>query len=122
MGEGQGRSDRRLLIVDDNQAILRSLCRLCGLHFSEVYAASTPEQAETILRDQKPSVLLCDYWLGYNYPLATELIRDWRRRFPCLKKVALMTGSSVLEDSDAVDATFCKPLHATEVMSFLKTA
>lgn len=120
MGGTQELSNESLLILDDNYAVLRSLTRYCRLHFKNVYAASTPAQAEDHLRNYSPQLLLCDYWLGYDSPPATQLIPKWRERFPCLRKVALMTGTSLIRNSAVADATFHKPLQATEVMSFLK--
>ena len=110
-----------LLIVDDREAVLTGLGRYFGLHFERVYVATTPQDAEVILETCHPAVLLCDYWLGDQHPVGTELVRAWRDRYPCIQRVALMSGTkaSALGDVSCADAVFQKPLNLKVVTPFL---
>jgi CheY-like chemotaxis protein len=110
-----------LLIVDDRVEVRSALERFFGLWFRRVYAVATASEADSILERHRPSVLLCDYYLGDDLPPGTELIAGWRKRFPCLQRVVLMTGTRVssLGDVSCVDAVFQKPLNLRVVTPFL---
>jgi DNA-binding NtrC family response regulator len=109
-----------LLIVDDREDVLRALERFMGLYFEKVLVALEPATAEALMAAHQPECLLCDYWLGEAHPLATALIAGWRHRFPCLRKVALMTGtkSSSIAPCPEVDVIFHKPLSMGRVLEF----
>jgi CheY-like chemotaxis protein len=110
-----------LLIVDDREAVLTGLSRFFGLYFERIYVATTPQDAEVMLETHQPAALLCDYWLGDQHPVGTELIRAWRERYPCLKRVVLMSGTnaSSLGDVSCADAVFQKPLNLQAVAASL---
>jgi CheY-like chemotaxis protein len=110
-----------LLIVDDRVEVRSALTRFFELWFQRVYAAASPREASSILQEHAPTVLLCDYWLGEAFPPGTELIAAWRKRFPCLQRAVLMTGTraSALDDVPGVDAVFQKPLDLRVVTPFL---
>lgn len=112
-----------LLIVDDQVPVLRALRRVLGLHFESVLIAACPSEAEHWLATERPPLLLCDYWLGDTTPPAVEWIPAWQRRYGCLRRVALMTGthSSAFQGCPAVDATFQKPIDSDEVARFFIT-
>jgi response regulator of citrate/malate metabolism len=92
-----------------------------SLHFDPVFTAGTPEEAEAMLEAHRPRLLLCDYWLGNEFPPGTELIPSWRERYPTLERVALMTGTKAesLALTTCVDAVFQKPLNMEQVTDFL---
>lgn len=110
-----------LLIVDDRVEVRSALERFFALWFERVYAAASPNEALAMLEEHQPSVLLCDYYLGDGLPVGSELIALWRKRFPCLERVVLMTGTKVsnLGDVSCVDAVFQKPLNLRAVTPFL---
>jgi DNA-binding NtrC family response regulator len=102
----------RLLIVDDRPDVSRGMARYFGLFFESVYCAQTPEEAEALLDEHAPHMLLCDYWLGHEHPPGTALIDRWRARYSCLRCVAIMTGTkatAILATAN-VDQVFQKPL------------
>ncbi len=113
-----------LLIVDDRADVRTALRRYFGLFFECVLTAASPAEAEAHLRERQPPVVLCDFWLGSEYPLTTELIPGWRKRHPCIRALALMTGtkSSAVEGAEGVDAVFRKPLDLNAVREFLLAA
>jgi DNA-binding NtrC family response regulator len=110
-----------LLIVDDNAGVRSALRRFMLLHFDQVFTAGTPEEAEAILQAHRPRLLLCDYWLGNEFPPGTELIPRWRECYPTLECVVLMTGTKAesLGLITCLDAVFQKPLKLQQVIAFL---
>ncbi len=118
----QSRHKGPLLIVDDREEVRWALHRYFGLCFEQVYVAGSPGEAEEILEHHQPILLLCDYWLGNQYPPATDLIPAWRKRYPCLQRIALMTGTkaSALGDTSCADRVFQKPLDMKIVTGFLQ--
>jgi CheY-like chemotaxis protein len=109
-----------LLIVDDRPEVLKAVERLLAIYFEPVYAAHTPPEAEALLKAHSPRFLLCDYWLGEDWPPATAIIPRWRREYPCLQRVALMTGtnSASIPPCAAVEFVFTKPLDTARVVAF----
>ena len=109
-----------LLIVDDREDIRRAMARYFSLYFEAVYVAATPNEAENILQKYSPTFLLCDYWLGEDFPPSTALIPGWRQLAPSIKSVALMTGTkiSAIGSIPCVDAVFQKPLEPSHVVDF----
>ena len=110
-----------LLIVDDRKEIRTALQRFFEMFFERVLTAATPPEAEECLRTHEPTLLLCDYFLGLEWPPATRLIPAWRATFPFLARVAIMSGtrSESIGDCPEADAIFEKPLNMREVTEFL---
>lgn len=109
-----------LLIVDDRPEVLRALERFLEVTFQTVLVAQTPPEAEAQLAEHSPDFLLCDYWLGHQYPPSTAYIPKWRKRFPSLKRVALMSGtkSTSIAPCAEVDEVFQKPLDMPRLLAF----
>jgi len=110
-----------LLIVDDRKEVRAALQRFFEMYFERVLAAATPPEAEELLSSQRPTLLLCDYFLGVEWPPATSLIPRWRALFPFLARVAIMSGtrSESIGNCPEADAVFEKPLNMREVTEFL---
>ena len=108
-----------LLVVDDVPEMRRSLVRYFKRTFDTV-SAGTPEEAEEILMRSSPPYLLCDYWLGVEFPPATHFIPAWRKKFPSLRRVALMTGTKTtsIDSPTGIDALFEKPLDLDVITEF----
>ncbi|MCA9623226.1 MAG: response regulator [Myxococcales bacterium] len=109
--------EHTLLILDDRADVRRGVQRFMSLFVSQVFVAGTPEEAEAVLREHAPEFLLCDYWLGPEHPPGTALVERWRHDFPCLARVALMTGTkaTAILPAQGVDRIFQKPLRLAEV-------
>jgi hypothetical protein len=61
--------------------------------------------------------------LGYSNPRGTELVVDWRQRYPLICKVLLLSGTR-LQDKQIppeVDRYFMKPIEPKDVMEALKS-
>ena len=110
-----------LLIVDDRKEIRAALQRFFEMYLERVLTAASPPEAEECLRTQRPTLLLCDYFLGMEWPPATSLIPAWRATFPFLARVAIMSGtrSESIGNCPEADAIFEKPLNMREVTEFL---
>ena len=114
------KASETLVILDDRDDVRVGLERLFGLFFERVLVAATPEQADELLAESEAPFLLCDYWLGPEHPPGSEVIRALRKRYGCLRLVALMTGSKVsaLTDTEGADVVYSKPLDAKRVRAF----
>jgi len=101
-----------LLILDDREDVRRSLARYFRLFVRTVVDASSTMEAERLLQEHQPELLLTDYWLGGGQPTSVMMLPQWRARFGCLQRVVLMTGSrgALLSVPPGVDALFRKPL------------
>ena len=123
MSEFNNRPKRKdlLLVVDDRKEIRTALQRFFEMYFEEVLGAATPPEAEECLRQHQPTLLLCDYFLGVDWPPATTLIPRWRGEFVFLQRVAIMSGtrSESIGNCPEADAIFEKPLNMREVTAFL---
>lgn len=109
-----------ILVLDDRADVLRSLGRYFRLHFESVLTSRTPDAATQAITEHRPPFLLCDYWLGEEFPPSPTLIREWRRDHAFIVRVAVMTGSDrvAAATSDGVDAVFAKPFDLGQVASF----
>ncbi len=109
-----------ILVLDDRADVLRSLARYFRLHFEAVVTSSTPTAAKQAIAAHRTPFLLCDYWLGEEHPPSPTLIREWRRDYPFIVRVAIMTGSDRVAavSCEGVDAVFAKPFDLGEVASF----
>ncbi len=115
------RADTSLLIVDDRADVRRGLVRYFTLYVARVFAAETPEEAEALIVEHQPELLLCDYWLGTEHPPGTLLVERWRAAHPCIRRAALMTGTKAtsIMPTDGIDRIFEKPLSLPEVKDWL---
>lgn len=81
------RKEGRILVVDDNKSILTALGLLLGKYFENVLVVSNPNQIDSVLRDERPDVVLLDmnfsagintgneglFWLGRIKQQAPEV-------------------------------------------------
>lgn len=114
---------RRLLIVQSNEFVARSLARYLGVAFDSVRIATTPGEAEALLDDPigPPTHLVCGQRFGTRSSLGTELIPTWRARCPALERVVMATAEEVLPDHlTGVDALFRKPADLTSLLLVLQ--
>lgn len=79
-----------ILIIDDDDAALRSYTRYLQPLSLDISAVRSESEALAILKDNEPSLVICDLHLGDK--LSTELLRTIRSRFKNIP-ILLVTGS-----------------------------
>ena len=110
-----------LLIVDDRADLLRVFGSLFEGSFGNVLLAPTPLNAIEHIRAASPPFMLCDHDLGAGVPNGCEVVRWLRTVYPCLRRVALMTGGSgvpLVADWGGADIVFAKPFDVQAVHRF----
>ena len=117
------KSKEILLIVDDDPQIRRMLMRLFQRHFDLAFTAATPTDAERILQENRVTHILSDYDLGTENPRGTELIIGWRKRYPLIQRVLLLSGSQVSQSQipNEVDQFFEKGSDPIAILEALKS-
>ena len=111
-----------VLLVDDQEMILKSVSRVLQPHFDLVLTAATPEQAEQHLAQHEVTHIICDYHLGDDLPRGTDLIPTWRERFKTIRKAFIFTGSqraSLPPAPIGVDDILNKPMSAQTLLAKL---
>jgi CheY-like chemotaxis protein len=110
-----------LLIVDDNEFVRSALQRFFKFHFAPVLVASTADEAEALMRAERPTHVLCDFNLGPNQPTGAMLIERWRREQRQLVCVVLVSGESPRDIGDVpgADAVFTKPPNLPDLLGYL---
>ncbi len=87
---------RVLLIVEDDEQVSKMLENLLAEEFDVVLVADGPAMAEQILEEHPPVThLLCDRELGRGLPYGEALVREWRERYPLIRRALLVTGTAV---------------------------
>lgn len=109
------------MAVDDSEIVLKSFRRVLSQGFDEVFTASNPIEAEAVLQQCQVTHVVCDFHLGDGVPFGTELISDWRRRFPCIQRAVIVSGSlrDEIVPPPEVDAVLGKPVTMAELIEAL---
>ena len=100
-----------LLVVDDDQRILRLLARRFGREFRRVHLASTVKEADELIRSHPISHVVCDFNLNHPWATGVDLLTEWRREFIKVDRAVLFTGASLEEIGavpEEIDAVVCK--------------
>ncbi len=84
-----------LLIVDDENLILKMLVRTLTPRFNKVFTASSPSEAEALLNENSITHLVCDCNLGPDLPLGIDLIPSWREMCPSITRAVVYSGTNL---------------------------
>jgi CheY-like chemotaxis protein len=108
-----------LLVVDDEPRICKHIARMLEKSFDSVHTATSQREAEQVLGEARVTHLICDYNLGDDSPSGTELISEWRGRFPSIGLAVLFTASAESQISilPGVDKVFFKPTDIPEMIA-----
>jgi DNA-binding NtrC family response regulator len=110
----------RVLVVDDEAAVLLTYKLILERQGYEVFACSTTVQAIAMIDKEEFDVVLCDYSLEEQHT-GFEVIFAARKRYP-LVPAALLTGYATKETADEAAAqgigVMFKPI---EIEEFLAT-
>ena len=112
-----------LLVVDDESSVCRALKRLLRDKADEIISAETPADAETILRSKQVTHVICDHLLGPGQPLGIDVASGWKREYPSVQRIALLTGTNLsnLAKPDGIDHLLPKttdPVKLAQLMGF----
>jgi DNA-binding NtrC family response regulator len=116
----------RVLLVDDEPAILRSLGRVLTEHGLSIETSICAAEADAILNHYEFDVVVCDH----NMPGRTglEFLAETKEKRPELVTMMLsgqISGISVAEDwasEIGVHTVFAKPFDATAIAEKVKSA
>jgi two-component system response regulator YesN len=116
-------SSRDVLILDDEPLIVRMLARLLRPRHV-VRLARTPEEAQALLEQRLPDVLLCDFQL--ERCTTTQLLRQVKARWPQVRCV-LHSGSHAelwagLLKEGVIDSVLVKPASIQDILASLNCA
>lgn len=110
-----------LLIVDDERTVCRALTRLLDRSVSRIQTATTPKEAEIILRSGKVTHVICDHWFGPGQPLGLDLVSQWKQTYQSIRRAVVLTGTDVekLVKSDDVDKILPKVVDPQDLIEVL---
>ena len=99
------------LVVDDSERIIEALTPRLGKFFDECYGATSPAEAEAILQNHQVTHLVCDFDLGGEHPVGTDLVKKWRLQYPGIVRAIIFSGTrpSMIPTIPEVDAVLEKP-------------
>lgn len=111
--------NRTILVVEDVEETLHSLCKMLTKHFKVLYTARDGKSALKVYRTYMPDFVLTDM----SIPLSSgeELCREIRQINPS-QKLIVMTGHKDMQwDSPAWNALIYKPIDYSELSGILET-
>jgi len=105
----------RILIVDDEPALLRSTCRLLEADGHTVFAAGDGAAALRIIAQQQVDIVMTD--LNMPNMNGSVFLRQLREKVSPAPKVVLVSGSPWEGEPVKVDVTLAKPFTREELRS-----
>ncbi len=75
-----------------------------------------------ILEEHPVTHLLCDRELGRGLPYGEALVREWRERYPSIRRALLVTGTAVAAGRglEGVDCVLPKPVEMGAIVGELR--
>ncbi|MCP4604832.1 MAG: response regulator [Proteobacteria bacterium] len=98
------------LIVDNDKQICRMLKRILMSGFDVVITATSPLEAEALLKTWAVTHLICDYGFGPDEPEGFEVVAKWRKECPSICRTVVLAGSDIsgVHIPDEVDLILTK--------------
>lgn len=108
---------RSVLLLDDNEQVLKILSRHLKRRFDAIFTATDPASAERILKEQAISTLVCDH--GVAHPSSVQLITRWRKRYKSIRRAVILTGADIKEikPTASVDVVLSKSLPLSDILT-----
>ena len=102
--------EHRLLIIDDDQIVLRALKHSLKRRVSGVYTATTDREACTLLNKHPINIVVSDYDLGSRKRNGVALLHALKSEFPRIRRVILYTGFDIRDigNTSGIDAVLNK--------------
>ncbi|MFA4973015.1 MAG: response regulator [bacterium] len=113
---------RDLLVLDDDEAIMRALRRLLGARYA-VRCAASADEARELMSARVPKVLLSDYELAEG--TAADFLREVKARWPEVR--CILHSASRAEawterlDDGILEAVVTKPATAAEILDRIES-
>lgn len=109
------------LVVDDSKETVETITRILGRFFDQCYGAMNPAEAEAILQTHPVTHLVCDFNLGGEHPVGTDLVQKWRAQYPGIVRAIIFSGSqpSLIPTIPEVDEILAKPSSLSAMMAAL---
>jgi len=105
----------RVLLVDDDEVVLRVLCRILVRAGCDVIALTSVRDAATTIRESPLDVLVTDCWLRDGTGM--ELAETLRRAQPGVR-VVYLTGDGIRDACGAV--VLEKPVRSSALLAALR--
>lgn len=112
------------LVVDDNHACLEALHAALTLHGHSVVTATCPEEAEQLLADEWPDVLICDLLFQPGSP-SIDVLTDHPlfSQIPCRILLTAVDSDSVPEEiADHFNQCVCKTVPVRELLRLIQSS
>ena len=111
-----------LLVIDDDAIVLNALKNFLKRRVSVVYTAKTSEEARAILNNYRINIVICDYDLGTSEVNGVELIRQLRRQFPKIRRVAIYSGMDTrdIKKTKEIDIICNKPADLQDLCTLVQ--
>ncbi len=114
----------RILIIDDEKAIVRALQRSLAAHGYDVFTASSGEKALEVIELQRPDLLLLD--LGLPQMSGLEVCKRVRIQSPSLPIIVISVKDAEVDKVTALDLGaddyVSKPFGINEVLARIRVA
>lgn len=110
----------RILVVDDEPAILLTYTAILEQHGYEVTGVPSVEEAEKALEERAFDLLLCDLTLGSGHS-GLEVVEFARERHPRIEAVLLTGFADRKTTSEAAGKRIVLLLKPLEVLHLLQT-
>lgn len=112
---------KRLLVVDDEAAILRALAMFLRPRVG-VVVASSADEARRVLEEQPIDVILSDYHIGRS-DNGLVLLSEVQERWPSVRRLMMSAGARFRPGQAFADGVverfFAKPFHPEELLGEL---
>ncbi len=122
MEDGRKRDKRVLLVVDDEPLVGRMIRRVLASDFDWILTATDPEEASASLEEACVTHLVCDCYLGPGLARGCDLVADWRRDNPSIRRAVVFatTDLSGSPRPEGVDAVLRKSADAGQIRKALE--
>jgi DNA-binding response OmpR family regulator len=122
---GLGKGQKSILVIDDNETLLKMMCRLLGRSGFEVISASDGVQGLRAYYAELPSLVITDLIMPEKEGI--EVIMELSRQDPKPKIIAISGGGRLepqtylpLADMLGADHVLEKPFHPAELVDLVK--
>ena len=98
------------------------MSRLLVDSIKQIQTATTPTEAEIVLRSGRVTHVICDQWFGPGQPLGMNLVKKWKEQYETIERAVVLTGTDIakLPATGGVDMVLPKVVEPAELIEALK--